>query len=210
MSAPFGPVARRAVVAVLLMVAGLVLTGAFRVISGTEHQAFSVGAVPPSSVHVTAGKTYQLSVPGGVGALARRGADVGSGVCEWTAPGGASQALQVQAGGAGTKATNTVATFVAPTTGDIQVSCAGWGAMYVDDADNAKPDLAGWFLVAGVLALALGLPLGVSALRDAGRSGAGSRARASEDDEIERIVHSVHVRSEDAEVAGSDGGDVPA
>lgn len=205
-------VARRALTAIALLVAGLVLAGLYRVLSGTEHTAFASGGVPPAADHVTEGKTYELSVPGGVRTLQRRGADVTSPECQWSAAGSGAQVLQAQASGSDTKAINVVATFVAPVTGDITVSCAGWGAMFIDDADSAPADVAGWLLILGVIALTVGVGLGVSALRSAGesagRAGGESAGTAGEDDEVERFVHVVHVRSQDPEVAGADPGDV--
>jgi hypothetical protein len=203
------PIARRAVVATVLLLLGVGLAAAYRVISGTQRQAFSVGAVPPSSSQVTEAKTYQLAVPGGVTTLKKRGANVTAAQCEWSVGGSGSQLLQVTAAGPDTKATNVVGTFVSPVTGDIRVDCAGWGAMYIDDADNAPADVAGWFLVLAVIALAVGAGLGVSALRMAGDEAAASARRSTrEDDEIERLVHAVHVRSQDEEVLDSDGDDV--
>ena len=204
-------VVRRAVAAIALLVAGLVLAASYRVVSGTEHTAYASGGEPPPSSHVTEGTTYGLSVVGGVRALQQRGANVTSPECQWSAPGGAGQVLQAQASGPDTKATNVVATFVSPVTGDITVTCAGWGSMYIDDADNAPADGAGWLLVLAVLALMVGVGLGVSALRGAvataGQAGL-SAGTAREDDEVERFVHVVHVRSEDPEVRDADAGDV--
>lgn len=204
---------------------GLVLAGLYRLVSGGEHTAYASAGVPPATAHVTDGKTYELSVPGGVRTLQKRGADVNSPECQWSAPGAAGQVLQAQASGPDTKAINVVATFVAPVTGDIAVSCAGWGAMFIDDADSAPADLAGWLLVLAVLALTAGVGLGVSALcsaggeagqarrgNAAGPAGSAGSARSAgtsgEDDEVERFVHVVHVRSQDPEVADPDSGDV--
>ena len=191
------------------------LAGLYRVLSGTEHTAYAAGGVPPATAHVTEGKTYGLSVPGGVSTLRKRGADVNSPECQWSAAGTGTQVLQAQAGGPDTKAINVVATFVSPVTGDIAVSCAGWGAMFIDDADSTPADVAGWLLVLAVVALTAGVGLGVSALRSAGgiagnRVGepAGSAGFAGEDDEIERFVHVVHLRSQDPEVGDTDSGDV--
>lgn len=201
-------IARRAAVAAALLLLGVGLAAAYRVISGTEHQAFSIGAVPPASSHVTEGKTYQLSIPGGVSALKKRGLNVSTPQCEWSADGSGSQVLQAAASGPDTKAINTVATFVSPITGAIHVDCAGWGAMYVDDADNAPADVAGWFLILAVIALAVGAGLGISALRMAGEQSGALRRSTREDEEIERLVHAVHVRSADPEILDTHPGDV--
>lgn len=208
MSLSASRIARRAVIATVLLLLGIALAAAYRVVSGTQHQAFSVGAVPPASSQVTEGKTYQLATPGGVRALKKRGLDVNAPQCEWSVDGSGAQVLQVAAGGPDTKAINVVATFVSPVTGAIRVDCAGWGPMYIDDADNSPADVAGWLLVLAVIALAVGVGLGVSALRLAGEE-AGSRPRSPrEDEEIERMVHAVHVRSEDAEILDTYRGDL--
>jgi hypothetical protein len=199
------------VVGAVLIGAGLVLIGLYRISSGTEHHAYSTGPVPPASAHVTAANTYHLSVPGGVKALRKRGVDVKSAECEWSVNGSGSQALAATAEGESTKATNVVASFVAPYTGDIHVDCTGWGAMYIDDADNTPADMSGWFLVSAVIALTIGAGLGLSALRSATDPDAVSgRHTARDDDEIERLVHAVHVRSQDGEIGPDDGDDVLA
>ncbi|MDP9094872.1 MAG: hypothetical protein M3N95_18530 [Actinomycetota bacterium] len=209
MSPAANPIARRAIVATILLVAGLGLAAVYRVLSGTEHQSFSAGAMPPPSSHVSAGKTYELAVPGGVATLKRNSANVATTQCEWSLPGSPSQVLAATASGTDTKAVNVVATFVAPVTGDIRVDCSGWGAMYIDDADNTPADIAGWSLLLAVIALALGAGLGVSALWMASEDPARPLRRTlSDDDEIERLVHVVHVRSQDGEVVGDDRGDI--
>jgi hypothetical protein len=203
-STPRASVARAAV-ATGLIIAALLLGALYRILSGTEHHSFDKGAVAPNSARVTLGQTYTLSVPDGVRALTARGVEVKTPQCEWSVDGSASQALTVVAAGEGTKAINVVATFVSPYTGDIHVDCLGWGSMFVDDADNASADYAGWFLLLATISLTAGVALGLAALRSAGVD---SDRAAREDDEIERLVHAVHVRSEDHEVPRRDGDDV--
>ncbi|MDT4945795.1 MAG: hypothetical protein QOH14_2528 [Pseudonocardiales bacterium] len=201
----------KAGVAVGLLIAGLVCAALFRIVSGTEHHAYSSGAVPPASSGVTAGNTYHLSVPGGVQALQKRGASVAAAQCTWSTGGSANQVLTATPEGAGTKATNVVASFIAPYTGDIHVDCAGWGAMYIDDADNSPADSSGWFLVLAVVTLTLGVGMALSSLRSAaGRASSSADGSPGEDDEVERFVHAVHVRSQDGEVGAADGDDVLA
>lgn len=197
----------RAAAAVGLIIAALLLGALFRILSGTEHHAYAKGAVAPDSTHVTIGDTYTLSVPGGVKALTARGVDVSRAQCEWSVGGSASQALTVAAAGAGTKAVNVVGSFVAPYTGDLHVDCLGWGPVFLDDAEGSAPDYAGWLLLLATIALTLGVALGLMSLRSVG---AYSERAAREDDEIERLVHAVHIRSEDDEVPRRDGGDVGA
>lgn len=200
--------AAKAVVAVALFLLGLVCAGLYRVIIGTEHHAYATSAVAPDTVHLTTGQTYQLSVPGGVHALQKRGADVSTARCSYRVGGGPLRELQVQASGPGTKATNTVGTFVAQETGDTHIDCFGWTPLFVDDSDDAATDVAGGLLVLGVILLTAGLGLGLSALRAAGGDADESAWAAREDDEIQRLVNVVHVRSRDQEVGGADGDDV--
>lgn len=198
---------RRATAAAVLVIAGLLLGGLSRILSGTEHLAFAKGAVAPNTAHVTLGQSYTLSAPGGVKALRARGADVGTAQCEWSLDGSASQALVVAVAGADTKATNVVGTFVGPFSGDIHVDCLGWGPMFLDNADGTAGDPAGWLLLFATITLTIGIALGLAALRSAGHD---SELATREDDEVERLVHAVHVRSEDREVGSPDGGDVLA
>lgn len=201
--------AQHGAVAVVLLVLGILLAGLYRVTSGTERHSYASDAVPPANVHVTTSHSYMISVPGGVSALQDHDLSPSGLRCEWSTGGSQAQPLSVQLYGPDAKATNAIGTFTGPLTGQIHIDCAGWGAVFVDDADDAGGDLAGLFLVLCVIALTIGAALGLSALRlrhvassrDSGRA-------ASEDDEIERLVHIVHVRSADGEVAHPDGGDV--
>lgn len=166
----------------LLLVGGLVLGALFRIVSGAEHHAYSMGSPSPEPAHVTAEREYQLAIPGGVQAALGLGVAQVPGTdggptrlaleCNYSRVGGSSQALAVVAASVDTKATNEVGTFTAPATGVLRIDCAGLGAMYVDDADGAA-DPAGWLLLGAIIALTLGAGLGLSALR----SGAAARPR---------------------------------
>ncbi len=195
----------RAGAAVGLVIAAVLLGALSRILSGTEPHAYAKGVVAPNSARVTLGQAYTLSVPGGVKALQARGVDVSSGQCDWSVDGSASQALPVAAAGEFTKATNVVATFIAPYTGDLHVTCLGWGPMFLDDADSTPGDPAGWLLLLATVTLTVGIALAMAALHS---SGIDSERAAREDDDIERLVHDVHVRSADIEVTRPDGGDV--
>ena len=114
--------------------------------------------------------------------------------------------MEISAERVDTKATNTVAHFVAPVSGRLHIDCRNWGTMFVPDANNRSTDVAGAFLVAAIVLLTIGAGLGLSALRSGGRERSdGSGGPTSEDEEIQRLVHVVKVRSEDEEVGGSDG-----
>ena len=199
---------RTATAAVVLLFAGLVFAGLCRIVGGTQRHSYSPGAVPPAHAQVIENKTYQLAVPGGVHTLQDRGVDVSQLQCQWSAADSGDQLLDVSAAGADSKATNTIGTFVSPYTGAIAVDCSGWGAVFIDDAEGAAPDVAGLFLVLCVLALTAGAGFALAALRGYAASSRRPRRATGEDEEVERFVHLVHVRSEDGEVGRRDRGDV--
>lgn len=159
----------------------------YRVLSQSEHHAYSASGTPPKTVHLTAGNQYILSVRGGAKALADRGVSSTTPNCTWSVDGAEPQALTVSAGGSSAKGTNAVATFIAPYTGDVHIECAGFGGIYVDDADNSPADTAGWYLFAGVLVLAVGGALGVSAARDAAVRSSTQRAERASDEPLQPV-----------------------
>jgi hypothetical protein len=164
--------ARRGTIAVGLLLIGLLSLGLWRVVSGSEHQVFAEGATVPATSKVTAGHTYSLAVPGGVLAMVDRGIPKVTGqngttlglVCTWSVDGSANQALSIQVESLDTKATNNVASFVAPATGDFSVSCDGWGQVFIPDADGGSSDPSGIFLMLSIITLTLGAALGLSSL----------------------------------------------
>lgn len=159
----------------VLLLAGVVLAAAFRLTSGGEHRAYAMGSAPPVAVPVAEGHSYELATPGGVRTALDRGISQLPGNdgapahlaldCTWSAGGAASQALTVAAEQVDSKAVNTVATFTAPISGSLRVSCAGLGPMYIAGAGGGDP--AGWLLLGAVIALTIGAGLGLSALRAA-------------------------------------------
>lgn len=195
--------------AVVLLFAALIFAGLCRIVGGTQRHSYSPGAAPPAHAQVIENKTYELAVPGGVRSLQDRGMDVAQLQCQWSAPDSGDQLLDVSPVGADSKATNTIGTFVSPYTGAIAVDCSGWGAVFIDDAEGAAPDVSGLFLVLCVLTLTAGAALALAALRGYAVASRGSGRSAREDEEVERFVHLVHVRSEDGEVGRADGPDVP-
>jgi hypothetical protein len=198
----------RAVSAIVLILVGLFAAGLYRLVSGTERHSWSPGAVVPSTVAVTMNETYELAVPGGVSAWQKHGLNPSAIGCQWSTAGSGQTTLVVTAYGANTKATNAIASFTSPVTGSIHIDCSGWGAVFVDDADGAPGDSAGWFLVLAAIALTVGAGLGLSAMRMAHGGRERDSAGSSEDEQIQALVHSVRVRAGDDEVAGSDRGDI--
>ena len=154
----------RGVIAVVLLFAAALFGGLYRVADGLEKHSYNAGAVPPDTVTLTQGRTYQISVPGGRKALASRGISTGVGQCSVTQASGASQHLQVTVLSNDLRPTNTIATFVSPLSGSVHLDCGPWGAVYVDDADNRGWDYAGLFLLLTAICLTLAVALGLSAL----------------------------------------------
>jgi hypothetical protein len=216
-SARRGRVSRAAIAGFLLLV-GLVSWGLWRVLSGSEDLPFAKGVSPPSAAHVTRDKTYSLAVPGGVRAMEARGVplqnanngQVISLQCTWVPGPGETRSLSVQAESSQTKAENTVAHFQAPITGNLRVDCAGWGAMFIPDADNRPADTSGWALVVAVIALTIGAGLGMSALRTTWERAKQPRSDSwsGEEDEIESFVDLAPGSGHNRKVRSGDPSDV--
>lgn len=192
----------RGVIAIVMLIAALLFAGLYRVADGAEKHSYNVGAIPPATVKLTAGRTYEISLRGGRAALEARGFSPKDVRCSWSL--GSTdvwQPLTVTPLSEDVRPTHAVATFVAPVSGSVRIDCAEWGAVYVDDADNSGWDYAGLFLVLTAVCLFLFVALGASALyaRSARASGSG------DGDEVERAVD---VLRGHGEVRGSDGGDV--
>jgi hypothetical protein len=192
----------RGVVAVMLIAAAVLLAGLYRVADGTEHHSYNSGAVPPMTVKLTNGQTYEISVPGGRDALKKRGVSTQVAQCSFTQGSSGQRVLKVTPVSADVRATHAIATFTSPVSGEVHVDCAGWGAVYVDDADDAEWDYAGLFLLLTTITLTLAVALGISAMYARGTS----QRAARYDDEIEAGVEPVAV---DPEVGGTDSGHIP-
>lgn len=195
----------RGVVAVVMLIAAVFFAGLYRVADGAEKHSYNVGAVPPTTVKLTTGRTYEISLRGGRAALEARGLRPKDAHCSWSL--GSSdvwQPLTVTPLSEDVRPTHAVATFIAPASGPVRIDCAEWGAVYVDDADNSGWDYAGLFVVLTALCLFLCVALGASALY--ARSSHSARAHRSGDgDEVESRVDILHGHGE---VSGSDAGDV--
>lgn len=185
----------RGVLAVVLLLAAVLFGGLYRVADGLEKHSYNSGAVPPDTVELTQGRTYQISVPGGRKALAKRGISTAAAQCSVTQPSGVSQHLSVTLLSSDVRPTNAIATFVAPVSGSVRLDCGQWGAVYVDDADNAGWDYAGLFLLLTAICLTLAVALGLSALY------------ARHGDQVEG---GVGVATGDHDVGHGDGGDSPS
>ena len=172
-----GSASLRPAIAVLLVVLGLGLCVLWRIASGTEQHSWDRGAVAPADVELTVGHSYAISIPGGVATETENHVSPNSLMCAATAPGIGTQQLTLAAEPDDSKATEQIASFVSPVTGSVDVSCRRLTSVFVDDSDGAGFDFAGVVLWLGVLALAVGLPIGLSVLRES--------LPTREDDEIE-------------------------
>lgn len=173
-----------AVLAVLSGVALLVAVaflGLWRIADGSQNHAYDSGPMPPTTVALTVGKTYQLSTVDGPDELAVRGVLNQSDACTWSTAGEAAQTLAVTPLTADSRSTHVVATFIGPAAGDVHIECPAWGAVWVDDSDDAPTDLAGLFLVVAVITLTAGVILALTALYRRSTAPAGRHAR---DDEL--------------------------
>jgi hypothetical protein len=168
----------RTVLAAVLLLVGIVALAGGNLLRSHESLPYSSDAPPPQAAQVTRDQTYSLAVPGGVKALVGRGADTQSGdsqvalLCTWTLGSSTPQPLALTAEDVDTKATNTIARFVAPVSGGIRVACSGWGPVYIPDADNRATDWSGVLVLLSCVTLTLGMALGLSAAYAASRHGA--------------------------------------
>jgi hypothetical protein len=157
---------RRVLAGPLLVIVGIVCWALYVKQSHSQAHAYSHGANPPSYVRLVAGHTYQISIHDGVRRETELGVDPAALQCTAARPGQAPGPLRLTVEDSSTtKATNQIASFVSSITGSVQVQCAGFPAVYVDDAADASYDWSGAWLVLASLALLAGLPLTLSLLR---------------------------------------------
>jgi len=154
--------AARAALAVVLLGAGVIFGVFYRIADGRENHSYNRGATPHFPVHVTLGKQYELSTPGGGSALVRQGLLVSTIRCTWSGNGTQSDLGITSL--AGQRTVHAFATFVGPTTGAVTIRCEGVPSLFVDDADDARADPAGLFVLLATIALTAGAALGLSEL----------------------------------------------
>jgi hypothetical protein len=174
---------RRGTAGVVLLVLGAGLWLVYRLLAGTEPHSYADG-VPPADVAVIAGHSYALAIRGGVTAEQQLGVSPANLRCTASAPRIGVRPLTVQPEASDTKAINQIASFVAPVSGHVHISCGGLPAVFVDDATDASGDHAGLALLLATIALTLGVPLALSALRSS------LPARTRQHDQVERGVDS--------------------
>jgi hypothetical protein len=143
--------------------------------AGRENHSYKPHGAPPASVRVESGHTYWLAVPGGVTALRAAGLDPTAPTCTAAAPGQGPGQLRVtpvvSKDVSDTRFINRFASFVAAASASLRINCTGIGAVYVDNPAGAAFDWSGFWLVLASLALVVGLPLILAALRGLGRPG---------------------------------------
>ena len=184
MASDWAPRSRRGAFGAGLLLLGLLTLALWRVVSGSEHQAFAKGATPAESYSVKAGSEYSIAVPGGVSAMLKhhipkvpgQNGDTLGLSCEWSVGGSANQALALSVEALDTKATTTVGHFVSPVTGKISLTCDGWGRVFIPDAQSGSSDPSGWFLLLSIVTLTAGASLSLSAGFEASRA----RSRAGQ------------------------------
>lgn len=179
------PVSMRPAIAVLLVVLGLGFCLLWKVASGTERHSYDSGAAAPEFVTLVGGRGYTISVHGGVPTELARGVSPDALTCAISGVGVATVKLTLTDEVAGTKAVNQIASFVAPVSGQVAITCDGLGAVFVDDSADAGFDYAGLLLWLGVAALVVGVPLGLSELRLASAHAPGVLRGSSDDDQVE-------------------------
>lgn len=162
---------RKAFAGLVLVFCGLVFWGVSRYAASGESHSFAPDIAAPTYVQVTAGRTYSLAVPGGVQAAATQGVAAKAVRCAVNRQDSPPTPLQTTLEADTTKATDRIATFVAPMSGLIHVNCSGLSPVYVDNADGRAEDPSGLWLVLASVALAVGFPLTLSVLRRPGRFG---------------------------------------
>lgn len=148
----------------VLVLLGFLSWALYAVQSGNEAHSYAGGA-PPAYVRVTPGHTYRISIAGGLAREAQLGVQASTLQCTAAAPGQAPGALPVTAEQSTTKATDQIGSFVATFAGRVHVACDRVGPVFVDNAADAGYDWSGAWLVLASLALLIGLPLTLSALR---------------------------------------------
>jgi hypothetical protein len=123
----------------VLLVLALVVFAGSRLLAAGQRHAYDPGASPPASYAVTAGTTYQLSAARSVAQLKAAGllSDL---ACYTTSVTGEQNPLALSTVADDDRNLHLFATFIAPVTGSIRVSCTGIPAVFLDDADDAVPD----------------------------------------------------------------------
>jgi hypothetical protein len=158
----------------VLLVLAVVLFGGSRVVAAGQRHAYDPAANPPPAYHLTAGKTYQLSSARSVAELKKAGV-LDNPACFVTSNTGEQAPVTLASTADDDRNLHLFATMVAPSTGDVHLSCTGIPEVFVDDADNAAPDRSALLVLLSIVAGLLGVIAACSGgyARGAGRQPAG-------------------------------------
>jgi hypothetical protein len=142
----------------------MVCFGVARLFSAGQRHAYDAGATPLPSYHLTSGRTYQMSAPGGVIKLKKLRV-IGQGMnpsCFWSTDGGPQKLVEIVSTSEDERDLHAFAVFRAPRTGNLHISCAGIDRVFVDDADNAAGDTGAALMLAAILLGVAGLAAALS------------------------------------------------
>jgi hypothetical protein len=143
---------------VVIVVLAMVFFAAARLVAGSQRHAYDRRATPPPTYHLSAGRTYQLSSADSVKTLIGRGAlnkDTLS--CSTVSTDGVQQPLTIDSTITDDRSLHLFATFRSAITGDVHVTCASIGDVFVDDADDAATDWSGALVLLSTLLGVLGV-----------------------------------------------------
>lgn len=163
----------RAAAAAILVILGIAFAAIAALSASSAQSSYFDKSVPVQYASVTRDATYFVSVHGGEAALARAGLQASTFSCQYVIKGETElNPLTLTPENSDSKATNAVASFAAPITGQIQLHCASFaGHVYIDDADNSPFDLVGLYVLLCILTLTTGIGLGIAAVRSASHQG---------------------------------------
>jgi hypothetical protein len=144
---------------------------------GGHGHSWSPGATAPTSIALTAGKTYHLSTVHG----AEGGQLASCQLSRASQPGSASSALPLLPI-SGDRVIHEVNAFISPATGRARITCVGAGGgavpVFVDDADGVGHDRGSVLLVAAIALGSIGLIFCTARVSTKGRPGPGGNPPA--------------------------------
>ena len=140
----------------VLLVLALVLFASSRVVAAGQRHAYDPAANPPPAYHLTAGKTYQLSSTRSVAELKQAGTLTDL-ACYVTSSTGVQTPVTLASTADDDRNLHHFATLVAPSTGEVRLSCTGIPDVFIDDADNSPPDRSAPLVLLSILAGLLGV-----------------------------------------------------
>lgn len=145
---------------IALVVLAVLLWGGRGVLSAGQKHSWDSGAAPPSTVSLTSGHTYTLSMSGGVVALVeRQGSAEPATTCTATDSSGASEELAVATQSDDPRVLHVIGRFTASRDERVSIICEDAGPIFVDDADDAHADRAGTLTLLMAILFVVGVGL---------------------------------------------------